>query len=154
LPRLLLSTAIAVVLGGCSLTMPFEDRSAAAQVDPDVTGSISPRPAKDLPLPPGQVSPFSPRLDAEDWRRQKAALATALDPQGNGGSVHWENTDSGAKGSFAPSGNATVIRDEICRTFMAMVSTKEPEQWFQGAACRLTPTEWVIRDMMPGKRAG
>jgi surface antigen len=41
-------------------------------------------------------------LDAEDWRRAKAALSTALDPQGNGSLVGWDNPDSGNKGSFTP----------------------------------------------------
>ena len=30
-------------------------------------------------------------MDAEDWRRAKSALDTALDPQGNGASVAWDN---------------------------------------------------------------
>jgi surface antigen len=143
-----------MAMGGCSLTMPFEERSAASQADADVTGSVTPRPPKDIALPPGQVSPFSAKLDDEDWRRQRAALATALDPQGNSGSVRWENTDSGAKGSFAPIGNAFVFRHEICRAFVATVTAGEPEQSFQGSACRSTPTDWAIKDVTPGKKAG
>jgi surface antigen len=142
-------------LAGCSLMLPFEGgRSGALQADPTITGSITPASAKANTLPPGQVSPFSPKLDEEDWRRAKAALATALDPQGNGGQVGWDNADSGAKGSFAPIGNAFLAKDDICRAFIAAVSVKEPEQWFQGSACRVTPAEWQIKDVKPWKKLG
>jgi surface antigen len=142
--------------------MPFE-RSPASSLaaDADITtGSIVPRPPKDIAaasgqiLPPGQVSPFSPKLDEEDWRRARAAMATALDPQGNGGHVRWDNADSGNKGSFAPVGNPFLIKDEICRSFVAMVSLKEPDQWFQGSACRVTASEWTIKDVTAWKKPG
>jgi surface antigen len=134
--------------------MPFESKTASLQSDPEMTGSISPKPHKDTGLAPGQVSLFSPKIDEEDWRRARAALATALDPQGNGGSVRWENTESGARGSFASVGGPFLIKDTICRTYVAMVSVKEPDQWFQGSACRISPTEWQIRDAQSWKKPG
>jgi hypothetical protein len=136
--------------------MPFERTPASAvAAEADMaTGSITPRPPKEVPLPPGQVSPFSPRLDEEDWRRARAAMATALDPQGNGGHVRWDNGDSGNKGSFEPVGNPFLIKDEICRNFVAMVSLKEPDQWFQGSACRVTASEWAIKDVAATKKPG
>jgi surface antigen len=145
---------LALSAAGCSLTMPFESKTTSLQADPDITGSISPKPPKETGLAPGQVSLFSPKIDEEDWRRAKAALATALDPQGNGGSVRWENADSGAKGSFASVGGPFLIKDDICRTFVAMVSVKEPDQWFQGSACRISPTEWQIKDAQSWKKPG
>lgn len=126
--------------------MPFEKTpvsSAAADAEL-VTGSIAPKAA----------SPLSPRLDQEDWRRARAALATALDPQGNGGVVRWENGESGRKGSFAPVGNAYLVKDEICRSFVASLMLDEPEQWLQGSACRVSPTEWTIKDAKSWKRPG
>ncbi len=147
--------AAALLAGACSLTLPFEGgTSGALLTDPDITGSITPRAAKATDLQPGQISPFSPKIDEEDWRRAKSALATALDPQGNGANVGWDNPASGAKGSFAPIGNAFVIKDDICRTFIATVSLKEPDLWFQGSACRITPAEWQIKDFKPWKRPG
>ncbi len=134
--------------------MPFE-RAPASVIAADAniaTGSITPRPPREVPLPPGQVSPFSPKLDEEDWRRARAAMATALDPQGNGGHVLWDNTDSGNKGSFAPVGNPFLIKDDICRSFVAMVSLKEPDQWFQGNACRVSASDWTIKDMTAAKK--
>ncbi len=134
--------------------MPFERAPASAvAADSDITtGSIAPRPPKEIALPPGQVSPFSPKLDEEDWRRARAAMATALDPQGNGGHVGWDNADSGNKGSFAATGNPFLIKDDICRSFVAMVSLKEPDLWFQGNACRASATEWAIKDVTAWKK--
>jgi surface antigen len=143
-----------ILAAGCSITMPFE-RAPASAVASDAeitTGSIAPRPPKDTSLPPGQVSPFSPKIDEEDWRRARAAMGTALDPQGNGSPVRWENTDSGNKGSFAAVGNPFLIKDEICRSFIAMVSLKEPDQWFQGSACRINASEWAIKDVTASKK--
>ena len=47
-------------------------------------------------------SPLSPELGEEDWRRAKAALAVALDPQGAGARVSWDNPDTDAEGRLHP----------------------------------------------------
>lgn len=147
--------ALAFPLVACSITLPFTKEARTQLVeDPDVTGSIPSRDDNLLKLKPGQVSPLSTKLDEEDWRRGRAAMATALDPQGNGHQVRWENVDSGAKGSFAAVGDPFLQKDDICRTFVTMVSVKEPESWFQGTACRATPTEWQIRELKPWKKPG
>lgn len=117
-----------------------------------MTGSVQSR-AREA-LTPSQPSTLSPRLDQEDWRRARAALATALDPQGNGGAARWENGDNGHKGSFAPVGNAFLAKDDICRAFVASVALGDPEQWLQGTACRASPTEWTIKDVAAWKRPG
>lgn len=150
---------LAAALAGCGLTLPFESRTAALTADPEITGSIGPSKRSDAAA--ANASPFSPTLDQEDWRRQRAALATALDPQGNGGLVRWENPDSGAKGSFAPVGDAFLLQHDICRTFVAYVIEKgkdgkadgtAAEDWRQGSACRTGPGEWSIREVKPWKR--
>lgn len=138
-------------LAGCSVTMPFQERPAALQADPEVTGSITPRASAAVHT---ELSPFSPALDAEDIRRQRAALSTALDPQGNGGLVRWDNPDSGAKGTFAPIGNAFLVQHDICRVFVTSVLESGREDWFQGTACRVMPGEWRMRDVKPWKRPG
>ena len=59
-----------------------------------------------------EKSSLASLLDAEDWRRAKAALSTALDPQGNGSLVGWDNPDSGNKGRLIHSGRQTLpLRD-------------------------------------------
>ena len=60
----------------------------------------------------------------EDWRRAKSALDTALDPQGNGASVAWDNPTSGAKGSFLPLAQPYPKDDGICRPFAAHLALK------------------------------
>ncbi|MGL4240883.1 MAG: RT0821/Lpp0805 family surface protein, partial [Beijerinckiaceae bacterium] len=75
-------------------------------------------------------------------------------PQGNGQQVRWENSDSGNKGGFGAVGDPYLVKDDICRAFVATVSLKEPEQWFQGSACRVSGSDWVIREVKPWKRPG
>ena len=141
-------------LGACSITMPFTERSPALAQDSDITGSITPRTPDRQMQAPGQISPLSAALDAEDNRRARAAMATALDPQGSGAQVRWENPDSGAKGFFGAIGNAFLIKDDICRLFVAGVGVKAPEDWMQGSACRTAPGEWDIKDVKPWKKPG
>jgi surface antigen len=144
---------VVLTAAGCSLTLPFESsRSAALLADPDITGSIPQKDAAKKQIEPGIISPFFPKMDEEDFRRANAALVTALDPQGNGGHVRWENNESQAKGSFAPIGNPYLVKDEICRVFVAMTAFKAPEEWVQGTACRTGPGAWAIKDVKPWKK--
>lgn len=139
----------AMALSACSLTLPFQDRGSAIQADSEITGSITPRLPEHART---EASPFGPALDDEDQRRQRAALSTALDPQGNGGVVRWDNPDSGAKGSFAPIGNAFLLQHDICRVFVASVIEKSRDEWYQGTACRGAPGDWRMRDVKVWKR--
>jgi surface antigen len=91
-------------------------------------------------------------LDAEDWRRAKAALSTALDPQGNGSLVGWENPASGNKGSFIPVGGPYPFDSRICRVFVAKVDRKGSEESMQGTACADKRGEWSIAEEKPWKR--
>ena len=91
-------------------------------------------------------------LDAEDWRRAKAALSTALDPQGNGSLVGWDNPDSGNKGSFTPVGKPFPLETGICRVFLAEVERKGDEHAIQGTACSDKRGEWMIAEAKPWKK--
>jgi surface antigen len=91
-------------------------------------------------------------LDAEDWRRAKAALSTALDPQGNGSLVGWDNPDSGNKGSFTPVGKPFPLETGICRVFLAEVERKGDEHAIQGTACSDKRGEWRIAEAKPWKK--
>ncbi len=74
-------------------------------MDMESTGSISAISAKAAARPA-----FPASLDEEDRRRALGALAIALDPQGNGATVHWDNPISKAHGSMTPSGFAYPIQ--------------------------------------------
>ena len=90
--------------------------------------------------------PFGGMLDEEDRRREKAALATAMDPQGDGATVHWENTKSGAKGAVTAVGRAYPSDGKVCRAFLSDLTRDTAQRTMQGTACTLSAGEWVLRD--------
>ena len=127
--------ATAIALGGCATAIPLPSFMGLGN---DVTGSIPP--------PSAALSPF---LDQEDWRRAKGALGIALDPQGNGAAVSWDNPRSGARGSFTPVADAKAVDDKICRAFLAEVGGAAPARSLQGAACRDKAGDWTLGDVKP-----
>ncbi len=125
---------LALALAGCSSVIPLPSFMGSRQ---DVTGSVIP------------VNPISASMDVEDWRRAKGALGLALDPQGNGEAVTWDNPKSGAKGAFAPVGLAKPVDDRICRSFLATTGGSLQQRSLQGSACRSKDGEWEIGDVAP-----
>lgn len=119
-------------LGGCSITDPITSFAGDDEIS---TGSL--RQAK---------APLSDKLTGEDWRRAKAALAVALDPQGNGSPVRWDNPETKASGSFAATGAFTVRSNLVCRPFQALLNVGGVTTNPQGIACRQGPGEWAIED--------
>ncbi len=91
-------------------------------------------------------------LGAEDLRRAEAALATALDPQGEGSLVGWENPESGVKGSFTPIGHAYPQDERICRVFVSKIDRKGDELAMRGTACAEKPGDWTIAEVSPMKK--
>lgn len=89
---------------------------------------------------------LDPSLDEEDWRRAQSALSLAVDPQGPGLPVNWDNPASKRKGMFVAAGNMTIVQDTICRPFSAtLVQPGGKEAKHAGHACRLGPGEWALR---------
>jgi surface antigen len=129
----------ALPAAGCSIALPI---ASLATDDPATTGSVKVKP----------TSPLSAELGTEDWRRARGALAIALDPQGNGSSVSWDNPETGLKGTFVPAGKPYVRNDEICRAFLATVLGQATALWLQGTACRPSGGEWTIRTVAPRTR--
>lgn len=135
------SVAAAGLLAGCSVSF---SSLLGGDDDAIATGSITP-PAK-------QISPLSKDMTAEDWRRASAALAVALDPQGNGQSAGWDNPETKMKGSISPVGAPYVKNDEVCRAFLAATTTSAGQEWAQGAACKPSGGDWTVRDARPWKK--
>ena len=127
-------------LAACSIAMPAS-HGDDLHVGAEATGSIR-KPAPDL----------ARGLEAEDMRRARAALATALDPQGSGERVDWENPQSGAKGVFTPVGQAYPSDGRVCRAFLAEVVTNHNEERLQGTACRDKSAEWTLLDVKPWRK--
>ncbi|GAC1334297.1 MAG: hypothetical protein NVSMB26_16810 [Beijerinckiaceae bacterium] len=134
--ELIAGSLIAVAVSGCSISVPL---SPLAKAGDDVTGSIA------------KSNPLSRSLDSEDWRRAKAALSTALDPQGNGETVNWDNPQSGAKGSFVAVAQAYPSDDGICRVFISNLAAREAAESLQGTACRDKLGEWTLSNVRPWK---
>lgn len=120
--------AILLISGCATVRLP----SFTARQD-DVTGTI----AKPAPI-------LSERLSDEDWRRAQAALGVAMDPQGNGLAVSWDNPDTGAEGEFTPLGVATTAGGLTCRPFHAELGGKLPKETHDGLACRDKISTWII----------
>ncbi|MFL5136254.1 MAG: RT0821/Lpp0805 family surface protein [Microvirga sp.] len=135
--KLLAVGLIALSTSACSFSFGL---SALDDEEPKSTGAIAAK----------AVTPLSADLDGEDWRRAKAALAVALDPQGPGTQVSWDNPATTMKGTFTPVGAPFVKNDEICRSFSAHLSGPSASS-LQGTACRPSGGEWTITDVKPAK---
>jgi surface antigen len=128
-------------LAACSIAMPSSPRGDDLAAATDVTGSIR-KPAPE----------FARGLEPEDTRRARAALATALDPQGSGERVDWDNPQTGARGVFTPVGQAYPSDGRVCRAFLAEIVTSHNEERLQGTACRDKSAEWTPLDVKPWKK--
>ncbi len=150
LRRALLGVAcVALPLAGAGCSLPIiafkpAEPMAAATDEPAATGSLRPR----APLT------FGRDLGAEDWRRASAALAVALDPQGNGKPVKWDNPETGLRGTVNPTGLPFVRDDEICRHFLASVVTPGSNRFLRGTGCRLSGAPWVLKSLRTAKSEG
>jgi hypothetical protein len=126
-------------LCGCSV--------GGAPLSPDVdmraTGAI--------PTPAAPARPALPAaLDEEDRRRAMGALGIALDPQGNGASVAWNNPVSKAHGTMTPVGYAYPENGLICRKFSAHIESAAGLETDSGAACRDKDAMWTLTDFRKG----
>lgn len=138
-----LSLVLALLSSGCSLTMNLTGFSG----EEETTASIS-----------QQTAPFPVALDDEDWRRVHSALSLAVDPQGAGLPVNWDNPGSKRRGSFEPSGPIALVGPTVCRPFRAKIvehskSLAIKESLLVGQACRTGPGEWAMRDVRPSASA-
>jgi surface antigen len=130
-------------LAACAVATPLD-----GGIDTQPTGSIS------APPPQGAAASHLPAsLDEEDRRRVLGALAIALDPQGNGASVRWDNPVSKAHGEITPIGFAFPSKDLICRKFSARFDIPASSRLELGSACRDKNAEWKIAELRPAKAA-
>lgn len=139
---LAISGAAVVLLCGCGgpiLSLQPNAAEAGAK-EPASTGSIARVPAS-----------FGEDLGIEDWRRAHAALGIALDPQGNGKPVKWENPETAMRGSVNPTGLPYVSDDDICRDFLASVVGPTSQRFLRGTGCKASGGEWTLRRLRPTK---
>ena len=91
-------------------------------------------------------------MDPEDWRRAGAALAVALDPQGNGARVQWDNPLSRSKGSFVQAGKPYPSDAVVCRPFLADLTLKSGDHALAGSACVDKSGVWTVLSSRPRKK--
>ena len=141
-----LSLSMMLILGGCSqplLVFRGESEAPPIVAEPTVTGSIEKRPLS-----------FGNDLAEEDWRRARAALTVALDPQGNGRPVKWDNPDTGLHGAINPTGLPYVADDQICRNFLASVVGPQRSRFVRGTGCKPSGGAWTLTRVRTAKAPG
>lgn len=150
----LIAAAAAMIgaLSGCSMAVPTTGAAMWGGRDDDVTGSIAKPSARTAAFNPQNLK-LSKALDVEDARRATAALGTALDPQGSGQSVNWDNPASGAHGAFRPTGLPYPLDGRICRAFAAEIDAGGESERIEGAACRDKTAEWTLIRVKPEAKA-
>jgi surface antigen len=140
---------LALASAGCSVSFPIMGLSSKAEDEVAMTtASVLPARAVEGKSP---LVALAPDLGTEDWRRAGGAMALALDPQGNGAPVSWDNAQSGMKGTFTPVGGPFLKSDEICRAFLASMILQTGSVTLQGTACRPSGGEWAVKDAKPWK---
>lgn len=142
------AVAVSLLAAGCSVSFPILGLSSKSEDEVATTSSVLPARGS---AGPGALALLASDLGPEDMRRADGAMAVALDPQGNGAAVSWDNPQSGIKGSFIPVGGPFLRSDEICRAFIASVQTQTKPAKLQGMACRPSGGEWSVKDMQPWK---
>jgi surface antigen len=131
-------------LGGCSVSMPIG--SIFSPEEDPATGTVAPAGDADAVRLEGKPA-LTEAMDAEDVRRSQSAIALALDPEGNGVPVNWDNPQSGGKGEFRSAGAFYLNGGQLCRHFAATFEKDSQAQAFDGSACRAGPQNWLIVDV-------
>ncbi len=157
--RLAAILATAALSAACSVSLPifaaFSPEPKQAEL---TTGSLparhsAPSSASAFTLQSATGKPaLADHLGPEDLRRANGALALALDPQGNGQPVTWENAESRSSGKFTPVGWPFLKDHEVCRAFQTSVITVTDRQTLRGVACRPSGGEWSISEMKAAKQ--
>lgn len=141
LAALAASALTSSLLAGCSgPILTFRADAAEGPSEPVSTGSIS-KPPKS----------FGSDLDQEDWRRAHAAMGVALDPQGNGRPVRWDNPETAMRGSISPTGLPYVSNDEVCRDFLASVVGSTSSRFVRGTGCKPSGGAWWLKRVRTAK---
>jgi surface antigen len=127
---------IALSAGGCSLSRNDGNAYAKAE-DGDLTGSIA-RPAK--PAVPTET----------DLAFARNAASDVLSRGDKDSSQHWENPETGARGSVTPIAQSYAAEDgRKCRDFLASYVNGNTESWLQGAGCQSGHGSWEIHTLKP-----
>ncbi len=122
--------------GGCSFSR--NDKSAYAKAeDSDLTGSIA--------MPARAAAPTE-----TDLAFARNAASDVLSKNDKDSSQHWENPETGARGSVTPIAQSYAAEDgRKCRDFLASYVNGSTESWLQGAGCQSSRGSWEIYTLKP-----
>jgi len=153
-----LGLSVLLGLSGCGLpiiTFQAEETAAGAVAGAAQRGDTARAALPDEPATTGSIDKrplgFGNDLGAEDWRRANAALAVALDPQGNGRPVKWDNPETTLRGSVNPTGLPYVANDLVCRDFLASVISPAGSRFVRGTGCKPSGGEWTLTKVRAAK---
>jgi surface antigen len=148
--RAALLALIAAGLSGC-VSMQLGSLFGDEEKQAVATGSLEGAEAADEPgaLGEPEQEALAPGLAGEDVRRSQSALALALDPEGRGVPVNWDNPETGNKGSFRSVGDFFLSGNQLCRRFEADVAVGAQPVAYRGRACRTGPQNWAIVSSKP-----
>ncbi|WP_342733008.1 MULTISPECIES: RT0821/Lpp0805 family surface protein [unclassified Bradyrhizobium] len=120
--------------GGCSFSR--NDKTAYAKADDsDLTGSIARKDA-----PPTET----------DLAFARNAASDVLSKGDKDSSQHWENPETGARGSVTPIAQSYAAEGgRKCRDFLASYVNGSTESWLQGAGCQSSHGRWEIHTLKP-----
>jgi surface antigen len=123
--------------GGCSVSRNDSGGPFAKAEGSDLTGSIT-RQAKD-------VAPTE-----TDLAFARNAASDVLSKGDKDASQHWENPQTGARGSVTPIAQSYAAEDgRKCRDFLASYVNGNTESWLQGAGCQSSRGRWEIHTLKP-----
>jgi hypothetical protein len=118
--RRALALSLAIALGGCSFNYQLDRLFAKSTNEPDIIGSLRPRPtAKSLVESPPEV----------DLAIARAAVSEVLSNSGKDTAVPWENPKTGAHGTITPIASAYSQDGLTCRDFLASFVRNGSEAW-------------------------
>ncbi|MEX0752315.1 MAG: RT0821/Lpp0805 family surface protein [Xanthobacteraceae bacterium] len=142
--------APALAGGGCSFSYQLGslfDKSADDTAS-DITGSIGAASAAESESADAQETPEN------DLAYARAAAAEVLALGGAGGSLPWENPQTGARGTVTPLASAYTAGGMTCQDFLASYLREGAgESWLQGEACRVHKGKWEVRSLKPWKKS-
>ena len=78
------------------------------------------------------------------------AASDVLSKNDKDSSQHWENPETGARGSVTPIAQSYAAEDgRKCRDFLASYVNGSTESWLQGAGCQSSRGSWEIHTLKP-----
>lgn len=130
-------TLILIGLGTSGCSVSRNEGPFARMEDSDLTGSI---PAQATDLPPTEA----------DLAFARTAASDVLSKGDKDLSQHWENPQTGARGSVTPIAQAYAAEDgRKCRNFLASFVNGRTESWLEGAGCQTGHGRWEIHTLKP-----